>query len=265
MPAPKNTVPLHNSVLLSIIRAMSLLLVCGCSGQDTAQSKSAQDASPESAVGSTASASTVLDDQGPVSYTWEECSPEAAAAFDRLTSAEAGVRRPAQVSQDLAVLTRDCEAGELAVCNGLGIVYGEGHSVESDLAKSIDFFHRACDGGLAMGCFNLSLLHDSGSGVRKDPLEAARFLEKACVLGNAIACQGCGIAYASGRGVAKDFGKAATFYEKACNGGWPSGCTNLATLYKIGAGVEKDPEKAKTYYEKGCELGSKNACEAAKR
>jgi TPR repeat protein len=262
----KNKVTLHTSMVLSIVQVMPLLLlIAGCSGQDAKQTKTAQATALESSDRSNASVTDVRDDLGTVLITWAECSPEATAAFERLTSNHDGARRPAQVSKDLVVLTRDCDAGSLAVCNGLGIVYGEGHGVDPDLDKAVSLFHRACDGGLAMGCFNLALLHRSGSGVRKDLSEAARFLEKACGLENFIACQNVAVAYASGRGVPKDFGKAALFYEKACNGGWSAGCSNLAGLYRVGAGVEKDLEKAKEYYAKGCELGLKFACEASKR
>jgi TPR repeat protein len=257
----------HLLLVPSIIWAIPMvLLLCGCSRQETAQAKSPHAERAQSADSGNTLAPAVREEAvGPLSLVWDECSPEASAAFERLVAVHTGDRGSVQASKDLSALTQDCEAGDWAVCNGLGIVFGEGHGVEPDLAKGMEYFRRACDGGLATGCLNLSVLHASGTGVRKDLSEAASFLEKACGLGNVIACENLAIAYASGRGVAKDFAKAASFYEKACDGGWSPGCTNLAGLYSVGAGVEKDAERAKAYYAKACDLGSKNACAAAKR
>lgn len=252
---------------LFIVQAMPVvLLLIGCSDQEAAQARSPQAEGAKSSDRSNTLAPEARDEEvEPGSLVWEECSPEASAAFERLSGAQDGDNRSGQASKDLSALTQDCEAGDWAVCNGLGVVFGEGHGVEPDLAKGIGYFRRACDGGLAMGCLNLSALHSSGTGFREDLSEAASFLEKACGLGNVIGCENLAVAYASGRGVPKDFAKAASFYEKACDGGWSPGCTNLAGLYSVGAGVEKDAERAKTYYAKACALGSKNACEAANR
>lgn len=242
-----------------------LLLLAGCIGQASKPEGSTEPALPEVMGSPAAPAISVRGDHAPVALTWEECAPEAAAAFERLArdqEAGTGLARP---GEDLALLMKACDAGDLAVCNGLGIVHIEGHGIDPDQAKGLGFFRRACKGGLAVGCFNLALLHDPDNGVLKDAQEAARYLSQACELENVIACQALGFAYASGRGVPKDFGRAAPFYEKACAGGWSPGCTNLAGLYKVGAGVEKDPAKARTLYTRACELGSREACAAAKR
>jgi hypothetical protein len=185
----------------SIIQAMPIvLLLCGCSGQEAAQAKSSQTKVPESADSTPGGRDQETE---PVSLVWEECSPETSAAFERLSGAQAGDRGSGQASKDLSALTQDCEAGDWAVCNGLGIVFGERHGVETDLAKGIGYFRRACDSGLATGCLNLSVLHSSGTGVRKDLSEAASFLGKACGLGNVIACENLAVVYAPGRGVPK--------------------------------------------------------------
>jgi TPR repeat protein len=239
-----------------------MLLGVGCSGHGGAHAQS--DRSGEASVKDSAPAPDGGHHDGrSVSPTAQELSPEAEAAFERLTAGRPGDH--GQVNKDVGVLVKGCEAGEGTVCSSLGVVYGEGHGVKADLDRAVAYFRLGCEGGAASGCLNLALLYKSGTGVREDASEAASFFEKACDLGNIGACENAAIAHASGNGVPKDFAKAATFYQRACDGGLSPGCTNLGSLLESGRSIPKDLEKARAYYTKGCELGSKNACEAVKR
>lgn len=241
-----------------------LLLASGCSGSGHSQEPSDRGGGKDSSGSHTTVApASGEQDVGSVSPISQDLSPEAEAAFERLTSGEPGDE--SQAAADVALLINGCDTGEWAVCNLLGVVYGEGHGITPDLEKAVEYFRHGCEGGAVMGCLNLALLYRSGTGVREDLSEATRFFEKACELGNIGACENVAVAYASGKGVPKDFVKAATFYRKACDGGLSPGCTNLGSLYASGQSIPKDLEKAREYYTKGCELGSKNACEAAKR
>jgi len=147
-------VPSQTRVVMAPIRATTalLLLLGGCSGPRTTHGRSVDGTVPELTRKSTPKAATLQGGEGQVSIGGEECSPEAEAALERLTRSQASALSPAQANKDVALLTMRCTAGEAAVCNGLGVVYGEGHGVEADLAKAIVLFRRACDGGNARGC-----------------------------------------------------------------------------------------------------------------
>ncbi len=180
-----------------LLVAPVVLLLAGCSGPGETRASFPPSPAPSRHPPTTAASIVPTDAHEPLAGTesatdfgWEECSEAATAAFDRLASAdEASSPSGAKVAEDLALLDRECSAGDSAVCNGLGNVYAQGIAVEVDWTKAVGHFRRGCDGEGAMACFNLALLSATGTSVPRDVPVAIGYYEKSCALGNRFACQ----------------------------------------------------------------------------
>ena len=54
-----------------------------------------------------------------------------------------------------AAYTRACDAGKVASCNNLAVLWRAGKGGPKDAAKATELFQKACDGGVDVGCQNL--------------------------------------------------------------------------------------------------------------
>ena len=68
--------------------------------------------------------------------------------------------------------------------NNLGVAYHNGHGVEQDQKKGVEWFRKAADKGLAHAMYNLGNAYNSGRGVKRDRLEAQKWYKKAADLGH---------------------------------------------------------------------------------
>ena len=95
----------------------------------------------------------------------------------------------ALAGQDAETLNQQaCDAGDLAICDQLGVRYETGEGVIQDQARALSLFQQACDGGLLLGCTHLGLMFGSGAGIDRDPATAGFLYERACDGGWERAC-----------------------------------------------------------------------------
>lgn len=148
---------------------------------------------------------------------------------------------------------KQCEAGNLNNCTGIGEVYlYGGYGIKRNYSKAAKFLQKGCDGGDNEACHNLAKLYNEGLGVRKSYKEAIILYDKACNGGIASSCSSLGIMYESGKGVKKNVAKGVEYYRKSCDAGGWDGCGNYAS-YNHGIG---NMQIAAKYYQKACELGA---------
>ena len=167
----------------------------------------------------------------------------------------------ALAGQDAETLNQQaCDAGDLAVCDQLGVRYETGEGVIQDQARALSLFQQACDGGLLLGCTHLGLMFGSGAGIDRDPATAGFLYERACDGGDLLGCAHLGVSYERGEGVTRDPVQAVNLYERSCGGGEMLGCTNLGSMYRTGRGVTVDLGAAVSLYWRACESGLMLSC-----
>ena len=163
--------------------------------------------------------------------------------------------------QDAETLNQQvCDAGDLVICDQLGVRYETGEDVVQDPARAFSLFQRACDGGLLLGCTHLGLMYGNGVSVTRDSDSAVFLYERACDGGEMLGCANLGVSYERGEGIAEDPTRAVSFYEQACGGGDMLGCTNLGSMYRTGRGVTEDLGAAVSLYWRACETGMMLSC-----
>ncbi|MCH7892473.1 MAG: SEL1-like repeat protein, partial [Gemmatimonadetes bacterium] len=155
---------------------------------------------------------------------------------------------------------QSCDAGDLEICDMLGVRYETGVGVTRDQARALSLFQRACDGEVLLGCTHLGLMYENGVGVTPDLASAVSLYERACDGGEMLGCANLGVSYERGEGVTQDPARAVSFYEQACGGGEMLGCTNLGSMYRTGAGVAQDLGTAVSLYQRACDGGMMESC-----
>jgi TPR repeat protein len=167
---------------------------------------------------------------------------------------KARVATLARQSADL--YRKQCDAGELAWCMNLGIIY-EGALGNPDPARAAEVYRKACWDGHADACvnFSLGLLAQPGTGPY-----AARLLQHACDAGSALGCGALGQALYGGRGVPADTTRALALLRKGCDGGDGQGCSLLGAVLGLGEKVPRDDAAAEVAEDRACALGNADAC-----
>ncbi|PHS59094.1 MAG: hypothetical protein COB17_00745 [Sulfurimonas sp.] len=77
--------------------------------------------------------------------------------------------------------------GHFESFNNLGVLYKDGHGVDTDRDRCFLCFKKAADGGLAEGIYNLGQLYDQGYGCEIDHDKALDLCRKAAYKGHAKA------------------------------------------------------------------------------
>lgn len=162
--------------------------------------------------------------------------------------------------QEAASTQQTCEAGDLAACNQLGLLYLQGVRVQRDPDRAAALFRKACDGGDPAGCYHLGNAILKGEGAAKDIVQAADLFRKACEAGEMRSCTNLGGIYSEGLGVASDSRRAVQLFKRACDGRDPAGCYNLANAYRKGLGVGTDLSVALRLYKQACDGKNGEAC-----
>lgn len=189
-------------------------------------------------------------------------------------------------------LSKAGEAGIVAACRTLGIVYRRGRGVERNLAtaetwlrrgalkgdsecmalladmhmareaavanpgEAIIWYTAAAELGHSGAQAALGLAHQVGKHVPHDPLRAVYFFEKAAAGGLAEGAFHLGLCHLEGRGIPTDYQKAAHFLMMAAELGHANATYNMGVLYFHGHGVPQDQERAMSFYARSAEMGS---------
>ncbi len=196
---------------------------------------------------------------------------------------------------DEADCRAQCEGGDLASCNNLGLLTAEfifdGEPAEQAKAKGL--FQRACDGGIAVACVSLGELsqgkeadsaygracnHGVGEGcafqastyrkggaMGEDPQRQFALYDRACKLGDGNGCWGLANSYQRA-GPLHDVAASFRVLDRACQAGHAPSCMRLARTYYFGKddwlspGVSHrhDEAKAESYVRRRCQLDPKN-------
>ena len=101
-------------------------------------------------------------------------------------SANSAAANSAAAASSLPLLQRDCDAGHMPACRGLGASYLV--AMPPDFAKAAQYSQRACDADDAMACANLAFMHELGQGFEIDAKKAQELFDRACLLGEASVC-----------------------------------------------------------------------------
>lgn len=125
---------------------------------------------------------------------------------------------------DIAVLHRDCQAGDLAKCTALGLAQqSAGKNAEAENA-----WRRACNADHGPACFQLGHMLSNPFLKLGREKESIPLLEKACKAGGAPACYFLGVFHEKGEcGLKVDAEAARSYYEKGCEGGHHWACDKV--------------------------------------
>ncbi|MEZ4222149.1 MAG: tetratricopeptide repeat protein [Polyangiaceae bacterium] len=172
------------------------------------------------------------------------------------TTVESHVCRFGDV-QDCSV---QCEKGNMASCDALGVMFAQGNNVSANPTEAAKLFVKACKGELPNGCYNLALTLFSGRGLPEAKDKAHILAQKACMDGHAQACAMAARQYHFGDGVAEDLKSAAKLYLQACKGGDKGACSDLGVMAHAGQGINQDDKIAAGLFKMACDGGAPIGC-----
>jgi TPR repeat protein len=151
------------------------------------------------------------------------------------------------------------EQGDADAQFELGIMYGKGEGVSTDVAQAASWFRKAADQGNASAQYSLGVMYANGDGVPKDAAQAVALYRKAADQGHARAQASLGFMYAEGEGAPKDSVQSAAWFRKAADQGNVGAQYNLGVIYANGSGVPKDAAQAVAWYRKAADQGDASA------
>lgn len=96
--------------------------------------------------------------------------------------------------------------------------------------EDVERLKKECDDGDVKMCNLLGYIHEHGRGVKQDVFMAVELYRKACNKRDGDACVSLGDAYRVGRGVRQSDNDALVFYGKACDIKEKRGCKEYAKL-----------------------------------
>lgn len=206
--------------------------------------------------------------------------------IERLTDEEPEARAGAQ-----AALERHARAGDVQAARILAALYIEGHGLEPDMTRGLDWLDQAIEGGDIIAMIYKAELAEWGLGMPLDRALARDLYRQAAKDGSAEAAYRLGRALAAG-GLASeaepwlrlaaegglavaqvDLGallydsggrdqEAADWFHRAARGGDANGRYSLAVCVLQGRGQVADRELAVEYFQRAAEAGSRAAREA---
>ena len=95
------------------------------------------------------------------------------------------------VIEKIKLLSKECNLGNSAKCNELGLLYNHGFlhkKIFIDYTKAYKLFKKSCDSNNGYGCMFFGLAYFEGKGVPKDIHKAKQLFKKSCVLGARVGC-----------------------------------------------------------------------------
>jgi TPR repeat protein len=175
----------------------------------------------------------------------------------------AGPSSDAPLSDDPAVLERECAAGSARACSKVGTLYLTGQGVAKDARKAGERFDEACRLKLGEGCHNRAYVYLSVAQTPENLLAAMEKLAQTCGLGFHRSCHTLGTMYLQlpdGVRTHEDEEAAATMLERACGADIADACFNRGWMYDRGRGGPQSARLALEYLRRACRLGSEKAC-----
>jgi TPR repeat protein len=135
---------------------------------------------------------------------------------------------------------------------------GDSPRVKSGLAsrQELTLLRRAAEQGNVEAQWQLGLLYASGEGLDLNFVEAASWIERAAEQGFVRAQSVLAWLYANGLGVEHDDGKAGYWYRRAAEQGSAKDQYMVATMYRFGRyGVGRDPAAMIQWYQLAAQQG----------
>ena len=154
---------------------------------------------------------------------------------------------------------------------GLGNLYSQGHGMEKDVAKGIEYYNKVINEGKDMYYITSaqrSIANLYFTGNKRDSAsddddpeydKAFELYEKSKNMGDLASMYMLGQMYIHGLGVEKDVDKGIELYETAANAGYVPAMRYLGQIYADGDIAEKDKEKSMAWFEKAVALNDPDA------
>jgi uncharacterized protein len=174
------------------------------------------------------------------------------------SAGSSAVRPSGEVSnkeQEIAILKKRAESGDVRAQVELGTAYAEGNSVVEDDVEAIKWFRRAAEKRDAAGEYSLGEMYLSGRGVNTDLAEAVKWMRRAAEDGDARGQFNLAAMYVQGQGVPKDEAEAARWMRKAADQGLAAGQFGLGSMYMHGRGIPQSASEAANWYRKAAGQG----------
>ncbi|KAF9919510.1 hypothetical protein FBU30_010927 [Linnemannia zychae] len=203
-----------------------------------------QEAKQIEAVGpikSSESASTMLDDNTPVTIAGPlliaPSNDNNNSSLTNPQSTRAVELRESYLAQIFGVADQGDNDAQVA----LGNLYRDGHGDgKQDFSAAMTWYRKAADQGHALAQNNIGDMYYYGQGVVRSYETALFWYQKAAAQNNAVAQNKIGDLYYYGLGVEQDYLKALEWYKKAAKQGIVDAHNTIGGLYHQGHGVQQD-------------------------
>jgi Sel1 repeat len=139
-------------------------------------------------------------------------------------------------------------------------MFVKGEGVSASGARAAAPLAKACDAGIIASCGKLGVLFDSGNGVAPNKARAFALFNTACSRSDMTACYNQARLYESGQGTAYDVSQAAELYQRACSAEIGDGCSSVGAMYSRGVHFAQSEAQAEIYYKLGCSKRSNTGC-----
>lgn len=154
----------------------------------------------------------------------------------------------AEKYDDAFILAKElADFGDARGQNMLGILFKNGHGVEKNQNKAIEWYKKAAEQGLDKAQVNLGCIYLYGTG---DIKQAVYWFKKAAEQNNDNAMFEYGLCCYEGWGIEQNYEEAAIWLKRAAEQNNQNAFFLLGKCYYYGTGIEKDYQKAIEFFEK---------------
>jgi TPR repeat protein len=130
-----------------------------------------------------------------------------------------------------AAAARGCQLGNAVACVDLGVDESMGlGGAKHDFAAAYEHFTVACDAGVVAGCRYIGVLYFEGSLGSPDPVSALKWFHAACEMADPESCFNAGVLIIDGVAGEPDLAAATAFMVRACELGDTDGCAAVAKI-----------------------------------
>jgi len=175
---------------------------------------------------------------------------------------------PQEYSEEIKLLHKAAELGDVESQGRLGFAYWHGNGVPQDYVEAEKWFVKALEHGYGDSYLGLEAqvclgrAYFEGLGVPQDYLQAIRWFAIAAGQGHTLAqshycsaCRQAGVAYRDGRGVPQSDPEAAKFFRWAAEEGDAESQSYLGIAYIEGRGVPQSDKDAVKWFSKAANQG----------
>jgi TPR repeat protein len=144
--------------------------------------------------------------------------------------------------------------------NKIAYFYENGHGVEKDGTKALEWYQKGADRGVLVSMYNLGILLEMGRFAGKDEKRGLELITKAAVGGFGAAQNDLGLRYRQGiKGMPRDPVAAMAWLDRAGRGGSVSAQYYLGEMLQHGEAGPADPAGAIRLYKQATGRGSVDA------